>query len=56
MTTRGFLAVTIQNAGWVAADFTVGVVNCSAGVRPVQVGSIGWLPAQLGLAGVGGTV
>ena len=45
MATRGFLIATIQNAGWVAADFTVGVVNCSAGVRAV-VAQAASLPPQ----------
>ena len=28
--------MTLKNTGYIASDYTVGVVHCSAGVRPIQ--------------------
>ncbi|KAL4437103.1 hypothetical protein ABPG75_004242 [Micractinium tetrahymenae] len=35
LATRGYLLVDVKNTGYVAADFTVTVVNCTAGIRPI---------------------
>lgn len=36
LSARGYLWANVTNAGTVSAAYTLGVVNCSAGVAPVE--------------------
>ena len=44
MATRGYLLADVKNSGYVAADYTLSVVNCTAGVLPVLVRVIAAVP------------
>ncbi|KAL4424812.1 hypothetical protein ABPG77_000852 [Micractinium sp. CCAP 211/92] len=35
LATRGYLLVDVKNTGYVPADYTVTVVNCTQGIRPI---------------------
>lgn len=35
MATKGYLTASIQNTGYLPADYTVSVLDCSLGIMPV---------------------